>query len=212
MRSRARAFTRFRRGERGSVWIRPLFSRAIEARAAWRWDATDRLADEALRRPVRHEDDPEHDEIDPDADRQPGQVEWRLPILRRVYIGLARDVRFVQYDGRGTGRSQRDVADLSLEHRGCTSGRTYRGPVVVIKTADGFLVPLPFGAATQWATNVLAPTEPPSAGIAATARRPPHRSSTARPSFNPILRRLVPLTGIREFVLLRDADADVGAA
>ncbi len=41
--------------------------------------------------------------------------EWRIPVLRRAFLGLADELRFVQYDGRGTGSSQRDVADLSLE-------------------------------------------------------------------------------------------------
>jgi pimeloyl-ACP methyl ester carboxylesterase/DNA-binding CsgD family transcriptional regulator len=42
-------------------------------------------------------------------------AEWRIPVLRRAFEGLARDVRLVQYDGRGSGRSQRLVGDLSLE-------------------------------------------------------------------------------------------------
>jgi pimeloyl-ACP methyl ester carboxylesterase/DNA-binding CsgD family transcriptional regulator len=41
--------------------------------------------------------------------------EWRIPILRRTFTELGQHVRFIQYDGRGSGRSQRDVADLSLE-------------------------------------------------------------------------------------------------
>jgi DNA-binding CsgD family transcriptional regulator/pimeloyl-ACP methyl ester carboxylesterase len=43
------------------------------------------------------------------------EAEWRSPVLRRAYEALARDLRFVQFDGRGTGRSQRDVTDLSLD-------------------------------------------------------------------------------------------------
>jgi pimeloyl-ACP methyl ester carboxylesterase/DNA-binding CsgD family transcriptional regulator len=41
--------------------------------------------------------------------------EWRIPILQQAFAGLGREVRLIQYDGRGTGRSQRDVSDLSLE-------------------------------------------------------------------------------------------------
>ena len=41
--------------------------------------------------------------------------EWRVPVLRRAFTTLGEDVQFIQYDGRGTGRSQRDVADLSLD-------------------------------------------------------------------------------------------------
>ena len=41
--------------------------------------------------------------------------EWRVPVLRRAFTTLGEQLRFVQYDGRGTGRSKRDVTDLSLE-------------------------------------------------------------------------------------------------
>lgn len=41
--------------------------------------------------------------------------EWRIPVLRRAFETLGREVRLIQYDGRGTGRSQRDVTDLSLD-------------------------------------------------------------------------------------------------
>jgi DNA-binding CsgD family transcriptional regulator/pimeloyl-ACP methyl ester carboxylesterase len=43
------------------------------------------------------------------------EAEWRSPTLRAAYGELARDLRFIQFDGRGTGRSQRDVSDLGLE-------------------------------------------------------------------------------------------------
>lgn len=42
-------------------------------------------------------------------------AEWRIPLLQRAYTELSGSVRFIQYDGRGTGRSQRDVTDFSLE-------------------------------------------------------------------------------------------------
>jgi pimeloyl-ACP methyl ester carboxylesterase/DNA-binding CsgD family transcriptional regulator len=41
--------------------------------------------------------------------------EWRIPAQRQAFEGLTRYVRFIQYDGRGTGRSQRAVTDLSLD-------------------------------------------------------------------------------------------------
>ena len=43
------------------------------------------------------------------------EAEWRIPVLRRAYERLAARLRLIQYDGRGTGRSQRDVTDVSLE-------------------------------------------------------------------------------------------------
>ena len=43
------------------------------------------------------------------------QMEYGNPAMRLVYEQLATRVRLVQYDGRGTGHSQRDVSDLSHE-------------------------------------------------------------------------------------------------
>jgi pimeloyl-ACP methyl ester carboxylesterase/DNA-binding CsgD family transcriptional regulator len=40
--------------------------------------------------------------------------EWQVPELRAIYESLGRRLRIVQYDGRGTGHSQRDVSDFSL--------------------------------------------------------------------------------------------------
>ena len=42
-------------------------------------------------------------------------AEWRIPVLRRAYLGLADAVRLVQFDTRGSGHSQRDVPDLSFD-------------------------------------------------------------------------------------------------
>jgi pimeloyl-ACP methyl ester carboxylesterase len=41
--------------------------------------------------------------------------QWRVPRFREAYERLGEHVRLVIYDGRGTGHSQRDVADFSLE-------------------------------------------------------------------------------------------------
>jgi len=43
-----------------------------------------------------------------------------------------------------------------LHHIGRTSGKAYATPVVALRTPDGFIVPLPFGAATHWARNLFA--------------------------------------------------------
>jgi pimeloyl-ACP methyl ester carboxylesterase/DNA-binding CsgD family transcriptional regulator len=42
-------------------------------------------------------------------------AEWRIPVLQRAYTSLADRLRLIQFDGRGSGRSQRDVTDLSLD-------------------------------------------------------------------------------------------------
>jgi len=41
-----------------------------------------------------------------------------------------------------------------LRHVGRRSGRTYEIPIVAFPTADGFLIPLPFGDSTQWLKNL----------------------------------------------------------
>jgi deazaflavin-dependent oxidoreductase (nitroreductase family) len=43
-----------------------------------------------------------------------------------------------------------------VRHTGRTSGTTYATTVVALHTPDGFMIPLPFGDATQWAKNVFA--------------------------------------------------------
>ncbi len=43
------------------------------------------------------------------------RMEWQNPLLNRVFEQLARRLVLVHYDGRGTGHSQRDVTDVSLE-------------------------------------------------------------------------------------------------
>jgi hypothetical protein len=43
-----------------------------------------------------------------------------------------------------------------LQHTGRTSGTAYSTPVAALRTAEGFIMPLPFGDATQWAKNLFA--------------------------------------------------------
>jgi pimeloyl-ACP methyl ester carboxylesterase/DNA-binding CsgD family transcriptional regulator len=43
------------------------------------------------------------------------EAEWRIPAAQRAFMTLSQSARLIQYDGRGTGRSQRDVPDLSFE-------------------------------------------------------------------------------------------------
>src|SRR5438105_11421766 len=46
-----------------------------------------------------------------------------------------------------------------LEHRGRRSGKVFRTPVVVRPTADGLVVPMPWGERTDWYRNVRAAGE-----------------------------------------------------
>ena len=43
-----------------------------------------------------------------------------------------------------------------IYHRGRRSGKTYRTPVVVRPSGDGFVVPMPWGEGTDWLRNVRA--------------------------------------------------------
>jgi deazaflavin-dependent oxidoreductase (nitroreductase family) len=42
-----------------------------------------------------------------------------------------------------------------VRHRGRRSGRLYATPIAVVRTDDGFLIPLPFGERTDWCRNIL---------------------------------------------------------
>ena len=46
-----------------------------------------------------------------------------------------------------------------IEHRGRRTGNVFRTPVVVRPTADGFVVPMPWGERTDWYRNVRAAGE-----------------------------------------------------
>ena len=43
-----------------------------------------------------------------------------------------------------------------VEHRGRRSGKSYRTPVAIRSTPDGFVLPLPFGERVDWCRNLLA--------------------------------------------------------
>lgn len=43
-----------------------------------------------------------------------------------------------------------------LEHRGRRSGKLFHTPVVVRRTPEGFVVPMPWGESTDWFRNVRA--------------------------------------------------------
>jgi class 3 adenylate cyclase/pimeloyl-ACP methyl ester carboxylesterase len=43
------------------------------------------------------------------------EYDWESPIWRHFFVGLSRDRRLIRYDPRGTGLSDWDVADISLD-------------------------------------------------------------------------------------------------
>ena len=70
--------------------------------------------------------------------------------------GLAR------FNRRVTNRIVRSFAGRRLSpvaivvHRGRTSGRCYRTPVIPFRLNDGYAISLPYGADREWVRNVLA--------------------------------------------------------
>jgi deazaflavin-dependent oxidoreductase (nitroreductase family) len=93
-----------------------------------------------------------------------------------------------------------------IRYSGRRSGRRYATPVVVQRTRDGFLIPMPFGGATHWAHNVLA-----AGGVTVRWRAREYRAvdpevidwPSARSGFPPLLRAMVPVTGICTFMRVR---------
>jgi deazaflavin-dependent oxidoreductase (nitroreductase family) len=44
----------------------------------------------------------------------------------------------------------------ALEHVGRKSGKTYRTPLNIFETADGFVIPIGYGLESHWVKNALA--------------------------------------------------------
>lgn len=92
-----------------------------------------------------------------------------------------------------------------LRHTGRTSGKRYSTPVVALRSADGFIIPLPFGDATQWARNLFAAGGGSlrSAGREHEIHDPKivHRDEAS--DLPLIVRFLCRFLGLRQFVLVR---------
>jgi deazaflavin-dependent oxidoreductase (nitroreductase family) len=93
-----------------------------------------------------------------------------------------------------------------LRHTGRTSGKAYSTPVVALRTPDGFIIPLPFGAATQWARNLFAAGGGSlrSAGREYEIRDPRIVERDDAKMYLPLMVRfLCRRLGLRQFVLVR---------
>jgi class 3 adenylate cyclase/pimeloyl-ACP methyl ester carboxylesterase len=66
-------------------------------------------------------------------------LDWHHPVNRAIYERLASRCTLVRFDGRGTGLSQRDVVDVSIE------ARVHDIAAVAAATADGSLSVLSLG-------------------------------------------------------------------
>ena len=96
-----------------------------------------------------------------------------------------------------------------LHHTGRTSGKAYATPVVALRTPDGFIIPLPFGGATQWAKNVFAAGGGSLrwAGRDYRIAEPSVIDREDRADLPRVVRFLSARFGLRQFVLVRGESA-----
>jgi hypothetical protein len=94
-----------------------------------------------------------------------------------------------------------------LHTRGRRSGRELAIPVVVRRTQDGFVIPLPFGEGTQWTKNVIAAggCEVRWAGADHALMHPQLVGiESVADAFSPFQRWALPRIGADRFMRLRD--------
>jgi deazaflavin-dependent oxidoreductase (nitroreductase family) len=90
-----------------------------------------------------------------------------------------------------------------VRHVGRTSGREYRNPVSAYPLDDGFVIPILYGAQSQWVRNVMAAgrftlrTKGRDYLLERPEIVPP---AQALPAYPPLLRRLMRSQGIQDFV------------
>jgi deazaflavin-dependent oxidoreductase (nitroreductase family) len=90
-----------------------------------------------------------------------------------------------------------------VRHVGRTSGREYRNPVSAYPLDDGFVIPILYGAQSQWVRNVMAAgrftlrTKGRDYLLERPEIVPPAQALPAYPS---LLRRLMRSQGIQDFV------------
>jgi len=89
-------------------------------------------------------------------------------------------------------------------HQGRRSGKTYRTPVNVFRTPDGFVVALTYGPDTDWVRNVLAAggCEIETRGQVVKATRPRRVHDEHRSGMPPVVRQILSAAGVTEFLFL----------
>ena len=105
-----------------------------------------------------------------------------------------------------TAGGRRPACFALVRHVGRRSGRVYATPVWVIRTRDGFLVPLTYGTRADWCRNVLAAgaATVEHRGIAVAVHRPSVVDAAAVvPRLPPVQRAVMHVVGMQTFLLLR---------
>lgn len=89
-------------------------------------------------------------------------------------------------------------------HRGRRSGKTYRTPVNVFQTADGYVVALTYGPDTDWVRNVLAAggCEIETRGQVVKASQPRLVHDEHRTGMPCGVRQILSIVGVTEFLFL----------
>jgi deazaflavin-dependent oxidoreductase (nitroreductase family) len=95
-----------------------------------------------------------------------------------------------------------------VHHRGRRSGRAYATPVAIRATGEGFVIPLPWGTATDWFRNVQA-----AGGCTVRWKGSDHEATDplltdaadALSAFNRVQRPLMRFARIDEFLVVRRA-------
>jgi deazaflavin-dependent oxidoreductase (nitroreductase family) len=95
-----------------------------------------------------------------------------------------------------------------VEHRGRRSGKTYRTPIAIRATPDGFVLPLPFGDRVDWCRNLLAGgggTIHWEGADHAVVHPEIIDGASAAPAFNAYMRAVLRLFRVRKAIRVRRA-------
>jgi deazaflavin-dependent oxidoreductase (nitroreductase family) len=90
-------------------------------------------------------------------------------------------------------------------HRGRRSGRTYRTPVNVFRTEDGFIMALTYGPDTDWVKNVQAAggCELRTRGRVLRVDEPRVYRDETRRGIRPVERQVLRLIGVADFLSVK---------
>ena len=140
---------------------------------------------------------------------EPVRPSWLVRVVMRPMTKALNPVTATVAGSRHFGGAAR------LTHTGRRSGRSYVAIVGAHVTGDTAVIPLTFGNTSDWARNVRAAggCSVRLNGTDYSLTRPEFRSAAdARPlvraAFNPVFRAAFPMLGIRQFLVLRVADAE----